>query len=69
MTEIMTQKYIAMFTDPEVYNDWRRTGIPSLTPNTGSAVPTRFAYPDNEIRYNPNAPLGVTQFDKVWWDN
>ena len=69
MDEIMTQKYIAMFTDPEVFNDWRRTGIPALTPNTGSAIPTRFAYPDNEIRYNPNAPVGVTQFDKVWWDN
>ena len=68
MTEIMTQKYIAMYTDFEVFNDWRRTGIPSLTPNSGTQIPVRLPYPNDEINYNQNCPTGVTLFDKVWWD-
>ena len=67
MNEIMTQKYIAMFTDPEVFADWRRTGIPSLTPNTGVEIPRRLPYPQNEIDLNPNTP-NVTIFESVWWD-
>ncbi|MCB0683080.1 MAG: SusD/RagB family nutrient-binding outer membrane lipoprotein, partial [Saprospiraceae bacterium] len=39
LDHIMTQKYIAMFMDPEVFSDWRRTGIPELDPNTGANVP------------------------------
>ncbi|MCB0644537.1 MAG: SusD/RagB family nutrient-binding outer membrane lipoprotein, partial [Phaeodactylibacter sp.] len=41
INEIMTQKYIALFSDPEVFCDWRRTGIPTLDPNTGTQVPRR----------------------------
>ncbi|WMX13018.1 SusD/RagB family nutrient-binding outer membrane lipoprotein [Aureispira sp. CCB-E] len=68
MNEIMTQKYIALYTDVEVFNDWRRTGIPSLTPNSGSQIPVRLPYPNDEVNYNSNCPVGVTLFDKVWWD-
>lgn len=68
LNEIITQKHIALFTSHEVYNDWRRTGIPALTPNSGTEVPTRFPYPNAEIQYNPNAPTTATLFDKLWWD-
>jgi len=68
MNHIMTQKYIAMYTDVEAYTDWRRTGIPALTPNTGTEIPTRFPYPEDEVRYNSNCPKDVTIFEKVWWD-
>ncbi len=68
LKEIITQKYIALWTQPEAYLDWRRTGIPALTPNTGSAIPRRFLYPLTEIDYNTNSPKGVKLFDKVWLD-
>ncbi|WNJ16839.1 SusD/RagB family nutrient-binding outer membrane lipoprotein [Pontibacter sp. G13] len=68
LEQIMTQKYIAMFTDPEVFNDWRRTNIPELTPNSGSQIPRRLPYPEQEINFNTNAPTGVTIFDRVDWD-
>lgn len=67
---IMTQKYIAMFTDPEAFSDWRRTGIPSLTPNSGNQVPRRLPYPETEVLYNNNCPdpTQVNIFTRVWWD-
>ncbi|MBK9719257.1 MAG: SusD/RagB family nutrient-binding outer membrane lipoprotein [Saprospiraceae bacterium] len=67
---IMTQKYIAMFLDPEAFADWRRTGIPSLTANTGNQVPRRLPYPETEVLYNANCPKPtvVNIFTRVWWD-
>jgi hypothetical protein len=66
----MTQKYIAMFLDPEAFADWRRTGIPSLTPNTGSQIPRRLPYPETEVLYNQNCPKPsvINIFTRVWWD-
>ena len=68
MNQIMVQKYIALFTDPEVFNDWRRTGIPSLKPNLGSFIPRRFLYPQTELDLNSNVPKGVKTSDRVAWD-
>lgn len=70
LTEIMTQKYIALYGDPEVFSDWRRTGIPSLTPNSGSAIPRRLPYSENEVTFNSSASsyLTTTIFDRIWWD-
>lgn len=67
---IMTQKYIAMFTDPEAFADWRRTGIPSLTPNSGNQIPRRLPYPETETLYNNNCPdpTQVNLYTRVWWD-
>jgi hypothetical protein len=65
---IMEQKYFAMFAQPEIFNDWRRTGYPELTPVTGSAIPRRFLYPDTEKNTNKNTPTNLTIYDKVWWD-
>lgn len=68
LDHIMKQKYIALFMDPEVFTDWRRTGIPALTPNNGSVIPRRFPYPQQELNLNPNTPK-VTIYSPVDWDN
>lgn len=71
LEKIMTHKYIGMFTSPEAYNDWRRTGIPALSPVTGATmttIPVRMPYPLSENNYNPNVPAGKTLVDNVWWD-
>ncbi|MBK9272616.1 MAG: SusD/RagB family nutrient-binding outer membrane lipoprotein [Saprospiraceae bacterium] len=68
---IMTQKYIALYLDPEVFADWRRTDIPSLTPNSGTRIPRRLPYPETEVFYNRNCPSPdvVNIYTRVWWDN
>ncbi len=71
LNHIMTQKYIGLFVQPEVFNDWRRTGIPSLTPVSGTAIPRRWNYGFNEYLFNANAPdeNSVTLFaPQVFWD-
>jgi Starch-binding associating with outer membrane/Susd and RagB outer membrane lipoprotein len=68
LKEVMTQKYLALYTDPEVFNDWRRTNIPALTPAAGSDIPRRMPYPQSELDLNGNTPKGVTIFGRVGWD-
>lgn len=68
LNEIITQKYLALYMQSEAYLDWRRTGIPALKPNAGTAIPRRFLYPQTEINLNPSVPKGVTLFDKVYLD-
>ncbi len=70
MNKIMLQKYIALFLQIEVYNDWRRTGIPQLTPAANgviATIPRRYPYPTSERLYNPNCPSAVLT-DRVSWD-
>lgn len=72
LQNIMTQKYLSSFLQPETWTDWRRTGIPSLTLATGAVInqiPRRYPYPDEERLYNgENMPAGLTITDRVWWD-
>lgn len=70
LENIITQKYIANFLSSENFNDWRRTGLPDLKPNTGTEIPRRFPYPQTETDYNVNCPKPdqVTIFSRVWWD-
>lgn len=70
LKEVITQKYIALFMDPEPFSDWRRTGFPELTPNIPPTVPRRLPYADNEVKSNLNTPslFDVTIFSRVWWD-
>lgn len=70
LEHIMTQKYIALYSNPEVFNDWRRTDIPTLVPNTGDQIPRRLPYGQDEILQNSNtpAPDELTIYDRVWWD-
>lgn len=57
LQEIMLEKYIALFQNLEVWNDWKRTCIPDLTPALGAAiVPARLFYPTDERQTNPNIP-------------
>lgn len=69
LNHIMTQKYLALFTSPEVFTDMRRTGFPVITPNTGTQLPNRFPYPQKELDLNNNTPRGTSLFTKVWWQN
>lgn len=69
LTNIMTEKYIAMFLQPEAYNDWRRTDVPSLSPTSGSAVPVRFPYGEDEITFNTNISDVDIFTATVGWDN
>jgi hypothetical protein len=68
----MTHKYVAMFGQIEAYADWRRTNIPTLTPNPegGSitAIPRRLPTVQDERLYNPNAPAENDITKPVWWD-
>lgn len=55
LNEIMRQKYIAMFMNPEALNDYKRTCRPGFTPRTGG-VPRRLFYGQQERQTNPNVP-------------
>lgn len=69
---IMTQKYYALVGQIEVYCDWRRTGIPSLTPYPGaSGIPFRLPTVLDERLYNTNAPSPPVSdiFLPQWWQN
>ncbi|MFK7970423.1 MAG: SusD/RagB family nutrient-binding outer membrane lipoprotein [Bacteroidia bacterium] len=74
MEKIMTQKYIALYQQPEVWFDWRRTGMPAIQPAqpnfTSNNIPRKFLIPETERLYNPNcASCGnETITDRVWWD-
>lgn len=58
LRQIMVEKYIALFQNAEVWNDWKRTCQPALTPVAGfSIIPARFYYPTSERQTNPNVPL------------
>jgi len=70
--EIITQKYISLCYQSEVYNDFRRTdNIMDILPNPNgfeNDFPRRFPYSTDELTYNSNVPSGVTIMDRVWWD-
>jgi hypothetical protein len=59
---IMTEKYIALFQNFEVWNDYKRTCLPALTPAPGSpAIPARTTYPLSERNANSNIPADPLQ--------
>ena len=69
---ILTQKYIGLFVQPEVFNDLRRNDFPALTPTSGTQLPVRWNYPSDELLFNANAPAdGATTLftPRVGWDN
>lgn len=70
LTDIMTEKYIALFQNVEVWNDWKRTCIPSLTPASGAigGIPGRLLYAQAERNTNPNVPLPSAQPARNWND-
>src|SRR5882762_1134030 len=56
--DVMTEKYIAMFQNIDVWSDYKRTCIPTLTPNgTALEVMGRLPYGSAERTANANVPL------------
>jgi hypothetical protein len=53
---IMEEKYVALFQNTEVWNDYRRTCYPNLTPAVSGGIPGRLVYGTDERRANPNIP-------------
>lgn len=54
LADIMTEKYIALFQNPEAWNDYKRTCLPTLTPAVGKAViPGRFLYGQTQVQTDP----------------
>lgn len=72
LTSIMTEKWKAMFGHIEAYNDFRRTGLPALTPRPQTAgailnyIPKRLPTPTTESDSNPNAVF-IALDTPVWW--
>lgn len=79
LRQIALQKWIALFGNgPEAYAEWRRTGVPALTPgpdaeNDGN-IPVRLFYPALEESLNRAAVEeaqarqgGATLNSPVWW--
>ncbi len=60
---IMEEKYISMFQNLEVWNDWKRTCLPQLRPALGKpAIPGRLYYGQTEEQTNPdNTPPSSEQ--------
>lgn len=81
LSQILTQKYIALFTQSESWVDYRRTGVPMLTPpstvikneaNPNGEVPRRLPYPISERLFNAaNIPTQSPslQTPRLWIDN
>jgi hypothetical protein len=65
LQSIMTEKYVALFQNVEVWNDYKRTCIPALTafPSSafGTEIPGRLYYGQGEESSNPNTPSSATQ--------
>jgi len=67
LATIMTEKYIALFQNLEVWNDYKRTCIPALVPAGGSgAIPARLVYPLSER--NANTSISGTGPVRNWND-
>lgn len=59
--EIMTEKYISLFQNIEVWNDYKRTCLPAITPVDGGPVPGRLLYGTAERNANSNIPAPSAQ--------
>jgi len=57
LKEILEEKYVTMIGQIEQFNDVRRTkNLLGIPPTTGSKLPQRLPYPQDEINTNPNTP-------------
>jgi len=80
LQKIGTQKWVALlFNGLEGWFDWRRTGIPTVTPGpdnlNNNRVPVRYIYPQSEQALNATnraeavARQGIDDINTaVWWD-
>lgn len=54
---IIEEKYLALFLNPQVWSDYRRTAFPIISTqwySMGNPMPRRFPYPNSEIEMNPH---------------
>lgn len=58
---IMEEKFISLFMNIEVYNDWKRTNRPAVTPYASRQIPRRLLYSSSERAANPNIPAPSQQ--------
>ncbi|WP_172674318.1 SusD/RagB family nutrient-binding outer membrane lipoprotein [Persicobacter sp. CCB-QB2] len=77
---LILQKYVALFYQPETFNDLRRTGFPALSPAQGASqeqsggdIPNRWPYPINEQLFNKenfdaNNPSGPPLVPELGWE-
>ncbi len=69
LEDIMNAKYVALFLNPEVWTDYRRTGYPNLTGYEDNDIPRRFLYSGRELNNNPShTPADVDLYTRMWWD-
>lgn len=67
LREILEERYVTFFGQPEGFNDTRRTEkettvrVP-VQPNKGTQLPQRFLYPQTEIDRNANTPSPIPGF-------
>jgi hypothetical protein len=67
LQNIIEEKYVALFLNPEVWNDYKRTCLPALAPaaqpnsTTPGTTPiaARLPYGFTELNANPNTPTSV----------
>jgi hypothetical protein len=69
LAQIIEELYIVLFQNPEVWNVWKRTCLPALTPAPGAtAIPGRLLYAAGERNANPNIPDPGQQPARNWND-
>jgi hypothetical protein len=62
LNDIMTEKYILLYQNPETWNDYKRTCLPVLKPARGrTRIPGRLYYGATEEQTNPNTPSSNSQ--------
>lgn len=67
LQDIITEKYIADFQEIEVWNDWKRTCLPTLVAATSAGIPGRVLYPlSTERDANKNVPPPDQQPPRNW---
>jgi hypothetical protein len=66
---IFEEKYVAMFQNIEVWNDWKRNCYPTLAPPSGApSLMYRLPYGFAERNANPNIPSPVDLYARNWND-
>jgi hypothetical protein len=82
LQKIQLQQYISFYPDGlQAWSNWRRTGVPALTPtpnaiNASKKIPRRYTYGPNEYNLNTASVSeavsrlsgGDTPDSRVWWD-
>ncbi|MFB0516807.1 MAG: SusD/RagB family nutrient-binding outer membrane lipoprotein [Candidatus Neomarinimicrobiota bacterium] len=60
---ILEEKYISLFLNIEVWNDYKRNCYPELVPYGGVKIPGRILYSDAEVQANRNVPADPLRND------